>query len=80
MLSSLTYAVFIDVPPERVLERLRRKKSVMETLEIQRRVREIYLSFVEKGELILIDGDRTKDEVADALFSKVQGFLESQLK
>ncbi len=74
------YAVFIDVPPERVLERLQRKKSVMETLEIQRKVREVYLSFVKKGELVLIDGDRTKDEVADALFSKVQGFLRTHLK
>ncbi len=74
------YAVFIDVSPERVLERLQRKKSVMETLEIQRTVREVYLSFVKKGELILIDGDRTKNEVADALFSKVQGFLGTHLK
>ncbi len=74
------YAIFIDVPPERVLERLQRKKSVMETLEIQQKVREVYLSFVKKGELFLIDGDRTKDEVADALFSKVQGFLETRLK
>ncbi|MGA2680280.1 MAG: dTMP kinase [Candidatus Bathyarchaeia archaeon] len=69
------YAIFVDVPPERVLERLRRKKSVMETLEIQRGVREVYLSFVKKGELISIDGDRTKDEVANDLFSKVQSFL-----
>ncbi len=74
------YAIFIDVPPERVLERLQRKKSVMETLEIQQKVREVYLNFVKKGALILIDGDRTKDEVADALFSKVQGFLATRLK
>ena len=26
------FSIFIDVPPERVLERLQRKKSVMETL------------------------------------------------
>ena len=69
------YAVFIDVPPERVLKRLQRKKSVMETLEIQRKVREVYLTFVAKGELVLIDGDKPPDEVADDLFSKVQSFL-----
>ena len=63
------FAVFIDVSPERVLERLQRKKSVMETLEIQRKVREIYLKFVEKGELIRIDGDKPKDVVADELYS-----------
>ncbi len=69
------YAVFIDVPPERVLERLQRKKSVMETLEIQRKVREVYLGFVKKGELVLIDGDKPPDEVADDLFSKVHSLL-----
>jgi len=74
------YAVFIDVTPERVLERLRRKKSVMETLQIQRSVREVYLNFVTKGELALINGEGTKDEVADTLFSKVQSFFASRLK
>jgi dTMP kinase len=65
------FGIFIDASPERVLERLERKKSVMETLEIQQKVREVYLKFVEKGELIRIDGDKSKDEVADALYSKV---------
>jgi dTMP kinase len=71
------FAVFIDVPPERVLERLQRKKSVMETLEIQRKVREVYLGFVAAGELILVDGDKPKDEVANALFSKVHSLLKA---
>ena len=71
------YAVFIDAPPERVLERLQRKKSVMETLEIQRKVREVYLKFVDRGELVLVDGDKPKDTVADALYSKVLGFLKA---
>jgi dTMP kinase len=69
------FCVFIDVSPERVLERLQRKKSVMETLEIQQKVREIYLKFVEKGELILIDGDKPWDAVADELYSKVLSLL-----
>jgi dTMP kinase len=73
------YAIFIDVPPERVLERLQRKKSVMETLEIQRKVREVYLKFVEKGELVIIDGDKRKEAVADALFSEVQTLLKNRL-
>ncbi len=71
------FSVFIDVSPERVLERLQRKKSVMETLEIQRKVREVYLKFVEKGELIRIDGDKPKDVVADALYSKVSSLLKT---
>ena len=69
------FSIFIDVSPERVLERLQRKKSVMETLEIQRKVREVYLKFVEKGELIRIDGDKPKDAVADALYSEVLSLL-----
>ena len=69
------FAIFIDVPPERVLERLRRRKSVMETLEIQRKVREVYLDLVKSGELILVDGDKTRDEVASTLLSKVQNLL-----
>jgi dTMP kinase len=71
------FSLFIDVPPERVLKRLQRKKSVMETLETQQRVREVYLKFVEKGELIRIDGDREKFVVADALYAKVCELLAS---
>jgi len=69
------FAVFIDVPPERVLERIKRKKSVMETLEIQRKVREVYLRFVRQGELVLVDGNKTREQVAEDLLSKVQQFL-----
>lgn len=69
------FAIFIDVPPEHVLERLRRKKSVMETLETQKKVREVYLKYVENGELTRIDGDKPKDVVASVLYSKVLDFL-----
>jgi dTMP kinase len=69
------FALYIDVSPERVLERLQRKKSVMETLETQKKVREIYLKYVEKGELIRIDGDNNKDAVAQELFLKVLSLL-----
>ncbi len=65
------FAIFIDVPPEKVIERLQRKKSVMETLEIQQKVREVYLKFVERGDLIKMDGDRAKEVVADELYQKV---------
>ena len=49
----------------------------METLETQQKVREIYMKFVEKGELIKIDGEKPKDIVADALCSKVLSLLET---
>ena len=54
------FSIFIDVAPERVLERLKRKKSVMETLETQQKVRDVYLKFVEKGDLVRVDGDKPK--------------------
>jgi dTMP kinase len=63
--------VFIDVEPETVLKRLRRKKSVMENLETQQKVREIYLKFVEAGALVRIDGEKVKKEVASSVMSLV---------
>jgi dTMP kinase len=71
------FALFIDVPPEKVLGRLQRKKSVMETLETQTKVREIYLKYVEKGELTPIDGNRDITGVAEELYSKVAEMLKS---
>lgn len=70
------FAVFIDVSPETVLKRLDRRKSVMETIETQRCVREIYLRFVEKGELVVVDGEKSEAEVFKALSSVVLKFLE----
>jgi len=71
------FAIFIDVPPEKVISRLQRKKSVMETLEIQQRVREVYLRYVEKDELISIDGDNSKEAVAKVLHAKVAELLKT---
>jgi dTMP kinase len=71
------FSIFIDVPPEKVIERLQRKKSVMETLETQQRVREVYLKYVEKGELIRVNGDNAKDVVAEELYAKVSTLLKS---
>jgi dTMP kinase len=71
------FAILIDVPPEKVVARLKRKKSVMETLETQQKVREVYLRYVEKGELIPIDGDRPKEVVAQVLWAKVAALLKA---
>jgi dTMP kinase len=68
-------ALFVDVAPEVVLKRLKRKKSVMENLETQRKVREVYLRFVESGELYRIDGDQPKNAVADEVVKSVESFL-----
>ena len=69
------FAVFIDVDPKTVMHRLKPKKSVMENLETQQKVREIYLKFVEKGNLTRINGDQSKNEVAKELYAVVTKFL-----
>jgi dTMP kinase len=64
-------AIFVDVEPEAVLRRLKPKKSVMEDLETQYKVREVYMNFVEKGELVKIDGSKSKRQVADDILKLV---------
>ena len=39
-------AIYIDVQPEVVVKRIKRKKSVMENLETQRKVKEVYMKFL----------------------------------
>jgi len=73
-------SIFIDVPPEKVIERLQRKKSVMETLETQTKVREVYLKYVEKGELVRVDGDQEKEKVATDLFKTVSSLIKAAQK
>ena len=68
-------ALFIDVEPETVIRRLKRKRSVMENIETQLKVREIYLRFVDEGELVRVDGNKSKTEVAREIASTVKGFL-----
>jgi dTMP kinase len=69
-------AIFIDVMPETVIQRLKPKRSVMENLETQRKVREVYLEFVNKGELVRIDGNHSKEKVAEEILKVVLEFLE----
>jgi dTMP kinase len=69
-------ALYIDVPPEVVVKRIRRKKSVMERLETQRRVKQVYMKFVDKGKLISINGDRKKSEVEQNIMNITLDYLE----
>jgi dTMP kinase len=68
-------AVFVDVALETVMDRLKAKKSVMENTETLKKVRDVYLKFVAKGELVKIDGNLGKAEVAEALADVVLKFL-----
>ncbi|UCE15413.1 MAG: dTMP kinase [Candidatus Bathyarchaeota archaeon] len=70
-------AIYIDVPPEVVLNRIKRKRSVMERLLIQRKVMKIYMKFVEDGQLMRVNGNRSKDEVAKDILATVLSFLKN---
>ncbi len=70
-------AIFVDVKPEMVIRRLKPKKSVMENLETQRQVRKVYMKFVGNGELVRIDGNKPKKDVADDILRVVLKFLET---
>jgi len=69
--------LYIDVPPEIVVKRIRRKKSVMERLETQRKVKQVYIKFVDNGKLKPIDGDRTKTELEKHILQIILDFLEN---
>ncbi|MGB9914693.1 MAG: dTMP kinase [Candidatus Bathyarchaeales archaeon] len=70
-------AVFIDVDPKTAMKRLKLNKSLMENLETQQKVREIYLKFVEKGRLIRVNGNQLKNAVARELYTVVKRFLDT---
>jgi dTMP kinase len=72
-------ALFLDVSPEVVIERMqsKSKKSVMETLKNQRRVCEVYLKMVKEGRLMGIDGNKPVNAVAAEILRDVVEFLES---
>jgi dTMP kinase len=73
-------SIFIDVPPEVVIKRLNRKKSVMETIENQRKVREVYMRLVEEKKLVLVDGNKPINEVAKEILNIVLEHLRSEWK
>lgn len=74
-------AIYIDIPPEILITRLkRRRKTVMETLENQRKVRDQYLKLVKQEQLIKIYGNTSKREVANVIQNLVLNFLQKHAK
>lgn len=69
-------AIYLDVKPEIGLSRVRKEKTVMDELEIQKLVRKMYLKLVEEGELVIVDGERSVDEVFNEVFKIVIKILE----
>ena len=71
------FVVYIDVSPEAVTSRIQRRKSVMETLQTQNRVRKLYLELVRKEQLAMVYGSASMKEVAQAILNMVLEFLRS---
>ncbi len=71
------FVVYIDVSPEAVTSRIQRRKSVMETLQTQNRVRKLYLKLVEREQLAMVYGSASTKEVAQAILNMVLEFLKS---
>lgn len=73
-------AIFIDVEPGTVVQRLKPKRSVMENLETQLEVRGVYMKFVDNGELVRVDGNKPIKEVASEILSIVLNSLKDAFK
>jgi len=70
-------ALFIDVPTNVVVKRLKRKKTVMETKRNQEKVREVYLKMVQAQRLILVDGDKPVSKVEENVLEIVLARLKT---
>ncbi len=73
-------AIYLDVRPEIGISRIKskngRKLSYLEDISVLRRVREIYLSLVNNGELVLVNAEATIDEVFKEVYELVIKVLE----
>jgi len=69
-------AVLLDILPEYSLHRLKRRRSIYEDSDYLRKVRDIYIKLVNKGELVKVDADRPKRVVQGELLSMIQDLVE----
>ena len=68
--------ILLDVGPETGLGRMRRRRrTVFEVYTFQQRVRNLYLQFVEKGEIVKVAADRPVEEVQREISALVHGLL-----
>ncbi len=69
----------MDILPEYSLQRVNdRAKTVFEVSDYLRKVREIYLGMVERGELVRVEADRSKDEVRADIQALIDGLLKGR--
>jgi len=67
--------ILLDVDPEVGLKRLRRRRTRFERADLLRKVREKYLEYVERGELVRINAGRDVDQVFSDVVKVVEDFL-----
>lgn len=71
--------ILLDILPESSLERVNdRAKTVFEVSDYLRKVRDIYLGMVERGELVRVEADRSRSEVGDDIRGLIDGLLEGR--
>jgi len=68
--------IYLDVRPSIGLRRIRRRRTRFEREEFLARVRERYLEYVERGELLRIDAEKSIGEVFEDLVKAVSRFLD----
>jgi dTMP kinase len=69
-------SILLDIDPEASLSRVKgRRRTIFEERDYLRRVRELYLGFVEGGELMRVDADRAFDEVQKDIMRLVADLL-----
>lgn len=62
-------SIYLDVSPEVGLSRKRGPPSVLERLDLQRSVREIFLTLVSSGEMIAVDASGSINDVKQRILS-----------
>ncbi|MGQ9788391.1 MAG: dTMP kinase [Candidatus Hadarchaeaceae archaeon] len=70
--------ILIDVPPEVAAQRVNRSRRLDEferNLELQRKVRQVYLDLVKVYKMKVIDGNRSINEVQEDIRRLVKGVL-----
>ncbi len=71
--------ILLDILPESSLERVNdRAKTVFEVSDYLKKVRDIYLGMVERGELVRVEADRSRGEVGATIRGLIDGLLEGR--
>ncbi len=68
-------ALYLDVPPEVGLAR-KRGRSVLENLQLETKVRQVYIGLVHSGEMIKVDSNRSLNMVKEEILTLALQALE----